>query len=335
MIQEAINLAVEGKELPSALCESAVKQIMSGESTEAQIASLLTALRMKGETISEITSFAKVMREFCNKISPKTAGILTDTCGTGGDSIKTFNISTISAFVAAGAGVPIAKHGNRSVTSKCGSADLLEALGVKIDLEPIQVQECIEKTGIGFMFAPKFHPAMKHAVHVRKQLGIRTIFNVLGPLTNPANAQAQVIGVYSKCLVEKIAQVLKNLGTQRAMIVHGSGMDEISTIDKTLVAELKNNEVKTFEIDPIDFGFKAEVNDLRISTIEDTVKTCNEILSGTKNSKRDIVLLNSAAAIYISGKAPSIEFAVKLAQDSIDSGKALEKLNQLINFGGN
>jgi len=334
MIQEAIKLAVEGNELPTNLYESAVKQIMSGEATEAQIASLLTALRMKGETIRELTSFAKVMREFCSKISPRTTSILTDTCGTGGDSIKTFNISTISAFVAAGAGVSIAKHGNRSVTSKCGSADLLEALGVKIDLEPIQVQECIEKIGIGFMFAPKFHPAMKHAVPVRKQLGIRTIFNVLGPLANPANAQAQVIGVYSKDLVEKIANVLKNLGTERALIVHGSGMDEISTLDKTFVAELKNNEVKTFEIDSLDFGFKADVNNLKISTIEDAVKTCKEILSGTKNAKRDIVLLNSAAAIYVSGKAQTIASAIKFAEKSIDSGKALEKLNQLINFGG-
>jgi len=332
MIPEAIKLAVEGNEIPTELCESAVKQIMDGEATEAQTASLLTALRMKGETIGEITTFAKIMRKFCTSIKPQVSGTLTDTCGTGGDSIKTFNISTIAAFVAAGAGVPIAKHGNRSVTSKCGSADLLEALGVNINLEPVHVQECIEKIGIGFLFAPQFHPAMKHAVPVRKQLGIRTIFNILGPLTNPAGAQAQVIGVYSQELVEKIAYVLKNLGLEQALVVHGSGMDEFSTLGKTLVAELKNNKISSYEINPLALGFKANISELKICTIEDSVKSCKEILSGVQNAKRDIVVLNSAAAVYDSGKHQSIKSALKLAEKSIDSGSALEKLNQLINF---
>jgi len=336
MISNAIKLVVEGKDLSKETCESAVRDIMRGKASEAEIAALLVGLRIKGETVEEITAFARVMREFCERIEPNVEGTLVDTCGTGGNAMKTFNISTLSAFVAAGASVPIAKHGNRSVTSKCGSADVLEALGVNIELGPEQVRDCIEEIGIGFMYAPLFHPAMKHVMPARKKLGIRTVFNILGPLTNPASARAQVIGVYSRELVEKIASVLKNLGVGRALVVHGSGMDELSTIRETFVAEINGEVVETYSIKPEDFGFsKPSVDELSVKDVHEAKRVFNDVLNGTDSPKKDIVLLNAAAAIYVGGNAESIESAIRIAEKSIDSGSALEKLNRLINFGGN
>src|SRR3989338_2414350 len=232
-----------------------MKTIMSGNATDAQIAGFLVAMRMKGETPGEIASMVKVMREFADTIKPAVNSRLVDTCGTGGDEIKTFNISTAAMFIVAGSGIPIAKHGNRSVSSKCGSADVLEALGVKVDMEPKKVEECIEKVGIGFMFAPTFHKAMKYVMPARKQLGVRTIFNVLGPLTNPANAKGQIVGIFNPDLTEKIAEVLKLTGVERAFVVHGmDGLDEISTIGETKISELHNGKIDTYYIKPEEFG---------------------------------------------------------------------------------
>ncbi|MFH1424335.1 MAG: anthranilate phosphoribosyltransferase [archaeon] len=325
MIREAIKLVVERKELSSELAEGAMKEIMNGTATPAQIAALLTALRVKGETTMEIIAFAKVMRKFCEHINPK--GTLVDTCGTGGDSKKTFNVSTAAAFVAAGAGVKIAKHGNLSVTSKCGSADVLEELGVNLDLEPQQVERCIEQIGIGFMFAPNFHPAMKHALPVRKELGIRTVFNLLGPLTNPANAGAQVLGVFDPGLTETLAEVLRGLGTRHALVVHSEGMDELG-LGKTKVSELKNGQIETYFLDAGELGFKNK----DIQESESSAETILRILKGAKGPERDIVVLNAATTIYVGGRAETIKEGVGLAENSIDSGKALEKLNLLRRF---
>ncbi len=328
-----ISKVVEGRDLSEEEAAQAMQAIMSGSATPAQIASFLTALRMKGERVAEIAAFARVMREFASTISPKVNGKLVDTCGTGGDSVKSFNISTISAFVASGSGIAIAKHGNRSVTSKSGSADLLEALGVNINLTPEQVEKLIEQIGIGFMFAPIFHGAMKHAITPRKEIGIRTVFNILGPLTNPANAQAQLLGVFSQELVPTLAEVLERLGVERAMVVHGmEGLDEISICSETKVAELKNHSIEVYTISPEDFGFKrAKVEDILGGSPQENAELAKRILKGEEQgAKRDIVILNSAAAIYVAGKAKSIDSAINMAENSIDSGKALEKLNQLV-----
>jgi len=273
------------------------------------------------------------MREFASKISPQVQGTLVDTCGTGGDKVKTFNISTISAFVASGAGVPIAKHGNRSVTSKAGSADLLEALGVNLNLTPEQVEKLIEEIGIGFMFAPLFHGAMKHAIGPRKEIGIRTVFNILGPLTNPAEAEAQVLGVFSPELTEVMAEVLGKLGVKRALVVHGlEGLDEISIAGETKVSELNNGKVESYTLTPEDFGIKrADIKDVLGSSAEENARVALSILRDKENSaKRDIVVINSAAAVYVAGKAKSFEEAAKIAQEAIDSGRAYEKLKALV-----
>jgi len=331
MIQKAIELLVMGKQLSDDVCRDVAREIISGNTNDLQVASFLTAFRMKGETVEEIASFARVMREFCKEINPKVDGALVDTCGTGGDSIKTFNISTASAFVLAGAGIPIAKHGNRSVTSKCGSADVLEALDVNMGLTPEQVETTIEKIGIGFMFAPTFHPTMKNVQNVRKELGIRTVFNLLGPLTNPANAKAQVIGVYSEKGVLKIAQVLKELGCKRGLVVHGSGMDEISTIGPTNVAELKDGEITEYFVSPEDFGItKATRNDLYAKDIKTAVRFTREVLEGKSGPRLDIVLLNAAAGIMVSGLAETLEDGLEIARESVRSGKAREKLEELV-----
>lgn len=334
-VNKIINKLVEGSDLTSDEATDAMKTIMSGNATDAQIGSFLTALRMKGETIDEISACSSVMREFAEKISPKVSGTLVDTCGTGGDKIKTFNVSTISAFVIAGAGIHIAKHGNRSVTSKAGSADLLEALGVKLDMAPEDVEKAVEEIGIGFMFAPAFHGAMKYAIGPRKEIGIRTVFNILGPLTNPANAHAQVLGVYDAELTEKMAGVLANLGTERALVVHGiGGLDEISTFGETKVSELKDGEVKTYEIQPEDFGIKRALPEELSGG--DAKKNADIAINVLKNKEkgpmRDIVLLNSAAGIYVGGLADSISDGIAFAEKSIDSGEAYEKLIGLINF---
>lgn len=332
VIQKLINR----ENLSEDEAENSMKHIMSGKATPVQISSFLTALRLKGETVKEITAFARVMRQFATQIAPRVRGTLVDTCGTGGDRVKTFNISTAVAFVAAGAGIPIAKHGNRSVTSKAGSADVLETLGVKIDIGPQMVEQCIEKIGFGFMFAPVFHRAMKYATPVRREIGIRTVFNVLGPLTNPANAQAQVLGVYDPDLTEKIASVLEGLGVKHAMVVHGlDGLDEISNIGRTLISELKDGRVRSRLAEPADFGFgRAKAWDIRGYDREGNAILMLKLLQGGNGPRRDIVLMNSAAAIIVGGKASNFEEGVEVAREAIDSGKAYEKLRALIRTTG-
>ena len=331
MINEAVKMVIEGQNLNPKICKEVAREIMNGNASETKIAAFLTSIRMKGETAEEIASFAKVMRDFCSKINPKVNGTLIDTCGTGGDKLKTFNISTAAAFVVAGEGIPVAKHGNRSVTSKCGSADVLEAMGVNLNLTPKQVEKTIEKVGIGFMFAPLFHPAMKNVQSIRKELAIRTIFNILGPLTNPANAKAQVIGVYSKSLTFKVANALNKLGLEHALVVYGSGMDEISTLGVTYIAELKDSEVTEFTISPEDFEIKkANINDLYAKDIETSVKFFREVLEGKNGPRLDIVLLNAAAGIIVSGMAETIAEGIEIAHESVKSGRALEKFEQLV-----
>ncbi len=339
MIRENIAKLVDGINLSSEESEAAMKEIMTGNATNAQIAAFLTALRLKGETVEELTAFAKVMRENCCRIHPKVNGRLIDTCGTGGDRIKTFNISTAAAFVVAGADVAIAKHGNRSVTSKSGSADVLERLGVNLKMETPAVTTAIEQVGIGFMFAPVFHPAMKYAVAPRKEIGIRTAFNLLGPLTNPANANAQLLGVYDPKLTELLAYVLKNLGCEEAMIVHGlGGLDEISTFGKTVISHLKNGAVKTVEAGPEDFGVhQATLEDLQGATSEENAEIIFKILSGhclQSDPKMDVVLVNSAAGILLGKKAEDFSGGMEAARKSIHSGTAYKKLKLLVKTSG-
>lgn len=332
MIQEAISKLVEKENLTQNEAEQVMNEIMEGKATDAQIAGFLVALRLKGETIDEITACAKVMREKANRINPK-AEFLVDTCGTGGDKSNTFNISTAAAFVAAGAGVAVAKHGNKSVSSKCGSADVLSALGVNIQLQPKDVEKCIEETGIGFMFAPLFHPAMKYVMPARKETGVRTIFNILGPMTNPANAPSQVIGVFNPALINDIADVLKNLGSKHVMVVNGSGLDEITISGKTKVAELKNGNIETYDLNPEDYGFKiSPLNEIVGGDVQENAKIIIDILNGAKGPKRDIVLLNAAAAILTTDKVGTYKEALKLAAQSIDSGNAMKKLEALKQF---
>lgn len=335
MIKEGIQKLIDGMDLTYEESQEIMKEIMSDNATDAQIAAFLTALRMIGETVDEITAFTEVMKEFCHQIHPKVSGRLLDTCGTGGDRIKTFNISTTAAFVVAGAGVAVAKHGNRSVTSKSGSADVLERLGLNLNLEPKAVETTIENIGIGFMFAPAFHPAMKCAIGPRREIGIRTVFNILGPLTNPANANAQLLGVYDRALIEPLANVLKNLGCEEAMVVHGhDGLDEISTIGKTAIAWLKEGKVATMETIPKDFGIKlAKLEDIKGTTPEESAEITFKILNGCHghdDPKEDIVLVNGAAGIIMGGKAENFSYGMELARESIDSGAAYKKLRTLI-----
>jgi len=335
-VQAAIQKLVEMRDLPKAEAEAAMKCIMSGEATQGQIGSFLTALRMKGETIEEIAAFARVMRKFAARITPKVDDILVDTCGTGGDKIKTFNISTAAMFVAAGAGIRIAKHGNRSVTSKAGSADVVEAMGARIDLPPDEVQRCIEAIGIGFMFAPRFHGAMKYATPIRREMGIRTVFNILGPLTNPASAQAQVMGVYDGALTEKLARVLGRLGCKRAMVVHGlDGLDEISTLGETQISELKNGDVRTYKLKPEDVGVgRTDTDAIAGKDLAENVRILIRVLRGEQGPRRDIVLLNAAAAMVVGGKARDLHEGLAVAADAIDSGCAYEKVVQLVEASG-
>ncbi|MBI4688120.1 MAG: anthranilate phosphoribosyltransferase [Nitrospirae bacterium] len=329
MIKEAVNLLVQGKNLSENQMSEAMRDIMQGSAADAQIASFLTALRMKGETIDEIAGAAIVMREKAVKISPPEKTV--DTCGTGGDMAHTFNISTTSAIIAASCGVPVAKHGNRSVSSRSGSADVLEALGVKIDLKPESVEKCLKETGFGFMFAPLFHPAMKYAAGARKEMGIRTIFNILGPLTNPAGAKRQVLGVFNDKLTVTMAEVLRNLGTIHALVVHGEdGLDEITVTDKTKISELKNNSITTYHIAPEDFGLpRAKKEDLLGGNAADNARITLDILQGKKGAKRDIVLLNSAAALMAGGSADNFPEGIDKASKAIDSGAALKKLEEI------
>ena len=330
LISEAIQNVIDGRDLTETEMIATMSEIMEGKTTDAQIACFLTALRLKGETIDEITGAARVMREKATPI-PTQQSFLVDTCSTGGTGLHSFNISTTSAFVVAGAGIPVAKHGNRGVTRLSGSANVLMALGVNIEITPEQVGACIDKIGIGFLFAPMLHSAMKYAIGPRREIGIRTIFNAIGPLTNPAGAQAQVLGVYSEELTEVHANVLKNLGTKRAFVVHGNdGLDEITTTTKTRVSELTNGEVKTYTLDPTTLGIpKTESKSLLGGTPEENAEITTDILKGKKGPKRDIVLLNATAAIVAGGKAENFEKGLEIAANSIDSGNAMEKLEGL------
>ena len=330
MIRETIQKVVDGQNLTECETVDTMNEIMSGEATPAQVASFITALRIKGETIEEITGAARVMREKSTKIHTKHPFVI-DTCGTGGDGAHTFNISTTAAFVVAGTGIPVAKHGNRAASSQSGGADVLKALGVNIEIEPGQVGACIDDVGIGFLFAPTLHGAMRYAIGPRQEIGIRTIFNALGPLTNPAGAQAQVLGVYAPPLTESLAHVLRNFGSHRAFIVHGGdGLDEITTTTTTQISELVDGEVNTYTLDPTELGIPtAQPSDLKGGTPEENAEMTLSVLKGEKGPQRDIVLLNAAAAIVAGGKTDGIAAGLAAAAESIDSGRALEKLEGL------
>lgn len=330
MIKEAISRVVEGQSLGFDEAKGVMAEIMTGECTPAQISAYITALRMKGETDEEIAGSALAMREKAIKIEAGEDVI--DTCGTGGDRLHTFNISTVSAFVVAGAGLPVAKHGNRSVSSKCGSADLLEALGVRLELTKEQMEACLSEIGFVFLFAPLLHPAMKHAIGPRKEIGIRTIFNILGPLTNPAGAKYQLLGVYDEKLCLRLAQVLKMLGSVSALVVHGAdGSDEASVTSETTVAELYKGEIKIYTIAPEDFGLKrASLSEIKGGEVSENARIAEAILSGEeKGAKRDAVLLNAGLALYSARKAPKILGGIEMAKSSISSGSSLEILNKL------
>jgi anthranilate phosphoribosyltransferase len=333
MIKQAIGMVVVGENLTLDEMEQTMTAIMGGEATPAQIASFITALRIKGETIEEVGAAAKVMRAVATRIDARADRVL-DTCGTGGDDAGTFNISTTAALVAAGASVTVAKHGNRSVSSKSGSADVLEALGVNLDVPPEIVEEAVNDVGIGFLFAPKMHPAMKYAIGPRKEIGIRTVFNMLGPLTNPAGANCQLLGVYSPLLVETFAGVLKELGCSHAMIVHGAdGMDEITLTGETRVAELKEGAITAYNLSPMQFGLEAcSAEDLSGGDPEQNAEITKAILAGEGGPRRDITLLNAGAAIYVAGAAETIEAGIGRAAESIDSGSAAAKLQALIDI---
>ena len=338
MIKEAIGKVVTGTDLNETEMVAAMNEIMSGECTPAQIGSFITALRMKGETIDEITGAARVMREKAARVDAGTGdGILVDTCGTGGDSSGTFNVSTAAAFVVAGAGVVVAKHGNRSITSKCGSADVLEALGVDLDLSAEQVGQCIRETGIGFMFAPAMHGAMKHAIGPRREIGIRTIFNVLGPLTNPAGANVQVMGVFDPGLTAKLAAVLGKLGAMRAMVVCGEGnMDELTVTGETIVAEWRDGKVEEYKVSPEEVGLsRATIDDIKGKEDAAAAAThLRQILTGEDGPCLDMVLLNSGAALMAAGKAADLKGGIELARETIANGKALAKVDTLVSFSG-
>ncbi|MEW6087150.1 MAG: anthranilate phosphoribosyltransferase [bacterium] len=330
MIQEAIKKVVEKNNLSRHEITEVMREIMTGSATPAQIACFITALRLKGETVDEITGCAEVMRDVAKKISVNSKTIV-DTCGTGGDGMQTFNISTTAAFVVAGAGLSVAKHGNRSVSSKSGSADVLLELGINIEADALCVEDCLNSVGIGFLFAPLFHPAMKFAIGPRREIGIRTVFNILGPLTNPAGAGFQVLGVYDEKLTEVMADVLGKLGASRVFVVHGEdGMDEITTTGKTKVSELKNGKVTTYFVTPEDFGLKrAALSDLKGGTAKENAEILLSVLKGEKGPRRDIVLLNAAFAVTAGGTSKDIKEGIKIAAESIDSGKALTKLESL------
>lgn len=333
MIQAVLRNVIERNDLSEAEAYDMMSSIMSGEATESQIAGFLIALRMKGETVDEITGFARAMR--AKVISVRSSrSPLVDTCGTGGDGTGTFNISTAAALVAAGAGVAIAKHGNRSVSSKCGSADVLEALGLRLDLSPAAVGQCLEEVGISFLFAPAFHPAMKHAVGPRREMGVRTVFNLLGPLTNPAGADAQVVGVYAADLVDPIAQVLLRLGARRAFVVHGKdGVDEISLSSSTVVAEVSNGDTKTYEVIPEDFGVeRADRATVAGGTAEVNAGLIRDVLKGNHGPALDVTLMNASAAIVAGGGAQTLAEGMDQARESVTSGKASAKLEQWIAF---
>ena len=331
-IQEAIKKVISREDLTEDEMHSVMNDIMTGNATDAQIGGFLVGLSMKGETIDEIVAAAKVMRSLATGVKISKPKHLVDTCGTGGDSSGLFNVSTASAFVVASAGGQVAKHGNRSISSKSGSADVLETAGVNLDMSPETISNCVEKIGVGFMFAPAHHSAMKYAIGPRRELAVRTIFNVLGPLTNPAGAPSQVMGVYHKDLVEPIAHVLKNLGSSHVMVVHSKdGLDEISIADSTYVAELKNGTVETYSISPSDFNMQqANLDSICVDDADASLKLIQEALDGQDGPAKDIIALNAGAAIYVSGLANSLKDGVKKAQEVLNSGAAHQKLDDLV-----
>jgi anthranilate phosphoribosyltransferase len=347
MIKEAIAKVVRGMDLTETEMEKTMDEVMTGTATPAQIGAFVTALRLKGETVDEITGAAKSMRARALKIHLNNHLVnvdrdeinvedetILDTCGTGGDTTNTFNVSTACAFVAAGAGVNVAKHGNRAVSSRCGSADVIENLGVKLDLTSSDVERCIKEIGIGFLYAPLFHGAMKYAAGPRQEIGIRTIFNLLGPLTNPAGASVQVIGVYEPTLTEKIAYVLKRLGSKETFVVCGEGtLDEISICGSTRISQLKNGEVKTFDLTPEEVGLeRTSPEAIKGGNAIENAEIIRQILDGQKGARRDIVLLNAGAAFVVVGLDRDFKEGIERAKDSIDSGQAKEKLKQLVAF---
>jgi anthranilate phosphoribosyltransferase len=335
-IQRALDLVGRFGHLQQEEAESVMQQIMSGNATDAQIGAYLMALRMKGETQDEITGSARAMRANAQHVPTKVkADLLLDTCGTGGDKSGTFNISTTVAFVAAGAGIHVAKHGNRAASSKCGSADVLAELGVNLDLTPEQVGQCVDEVGIGFLFAPKLHPAMKHAIGPRRQMGTRTIFNILGPLTNPAGAQRQLMGVFVSDLTDMLAHVLGELGSKSAMVVHGyGGLDELTTTGPNHVSHYKDGKVSTYDFDPRDYGFRgANISELLGDDAPTNANLLRGVLSGEiQDAKRDVVLLNAGAALVAGGQAENLAEGIILAGKVIDSGGALAKLDALVAY---
>jgi len=333
MIKEAIAKVVIGANLTEAEAEAVMREIMQGEATDAQIAAYITALRVKGETVEEITGSARVMREKAVHIR-LDAPYQVDTCGTGGDMSHTFNISTTVAFAVAGAGVAVAKHGNRSVSSKSGSADVLQALGINIEMPSHRLEECLNEVGIAFLFAPMMHQAMKYAIGPRREIGIRTIFNVLGPLTNPAGVKAQIMGVYAADLTTLLARALGNLGSTRALVVHGmDGLDEITITERTRISEYRDGSVNDYYIHPSDFDLPAgKASDLKGGDAKENAVITLEVLKGQVGPRRDIVLLNAAAGLMAAGKAKDFRDGIRLAGDAIDSGAGLKKLAELKTF---
>jgi anthranilate phosphoribosyltransferase len=333
MIRQAITKLIDRQSLTEAEAESVMQEIMEGQATPSQIAAYLTALRIKGETVDEITGSARAMRAKAIRIRPNDA-VVVDTCGTGGDGGRTFNVSTTVAFVLAGAGITVAKHGNRAISSQAGSADILSALGVRIDLAPERVEECINEVGIGFLFAPLFHLAMKYASATRQEIGIRTIFNLMGPLTNPAGASIQILGVYDEALTDILAKVLMRLGTRHCYVVHGlDGLDEITLTDRTRVSEGKASRITTYFIEPRDFGFeRVRLKDLSGGDAYENARITREILEGREGPRQQLVMLNAAPALVACGKAAHLSEAVERARGAIRSGAAMEKLESLIKW---
>lgn len=331
-IQQAIKTVISKQDLNESQMHDVMTDIMTGKTTDAQIGAFLVGLAMKGETVDEITASAKVMRSLAKGVEIKNTKYLVDTCGTGGDGLGLFNISTACAFVVAAAGGSVAKHGNRSISSKSGSADVLEAAGVNLDMSAEQISKSVNKIGVGFMFAPAHHSAMKHAIGPRKELAVRTIFNVLGPLTNPAKAPTQVMGVYDQALVEPIANVLKSLGSTHVMVVHSKdGLDEISIADDTFVAELKNGSVTTYTINPTDFGLPiGDLNDIKANNADDSLVLIQQALDGKEGSAKNIIALNAGAAIYVSGLAESLQAGIDKALIILNKGSAHQKLDDFV-----
>ena len=335
MIKELIKKITEFKDLTPEETEKLFSLLMKGELTDAQIGAVLVGLKMKGETVDEISSAAKIMRQNAVKVPVKDKSNLVDTCGTGGDKVNTFNVSTITAFVVAGAGAKVAKHGNRSVSSKCGSADIMEALGINIEMPPEKAAKALEEIGLAFLFAPIYHPAMKNVIRQRREIGVRTIFNILGPLSNPAEAKYQLMGVYDQKLVEPLSRVLVNLGIEKAFVVHGmEGLDEVSITGETLVGEVNEGEINIYTVRPEDFGLKsASLQDIQGGDLEYNLKIALSILEGKDNSpKTDFVAINAAFALKVVGIVDNIKEGIELAKETIYSKKAYQILEKLRDF---